>query len=191
MDRMALKPTLSLADLIRKHKNDTHHIRCKIAPEMFHYYCRNMSAIEAENLVCELLQITHAGFEYAIRKDPLAELETYKRNQNILDLRCDGFSFASICETVKLSRVQVWRIIEAYRGQIETINFMESRKVHNTRLKYPDLDKIQALRDKLKNLGSATSRGYRSAIKHNSRETSYLHIDNKKGAEDEPLPALV
>lgn len=152
MARMALKPLLSLSDLVQKHKNDTHHIRLKVAPEMFRLYCQKMKPIEAENLVCELLQITHQGFEYAIRKDPLSELHIYKRNQTILDLRCDGFSFASISKTVKLSRVQVWRILEAYREQIDKIAFLETRKIRNTRLKYPDLDKIEALRKKLKDL---------------------------------------
>lgn len=147
---MPIKSNLSLSELVQKHRNDTHHIRCKIAPEMFHTYSRIMPAIQAENLVCELLQITHAGFDHAMRVDPLADLAIYKRDQTILDLRCQGFSFKAICQTVKLSRVQVWRIIRSFEEKIETVRFMETRKVKNTRLKYPDLDKIQALRDKIK-----------------------------------------
>ena len=145
---MSNKSKLSLFELVQKHKNATHHIRIKIAPEMFHVYCRIMPDNEAKNLVCALLDISHGAFDSVLKKDPLSELAIYKRNQTILDLRCQGFSFASICETVKLSRVQVWRIIDGFHEQLDMIKFMESRKVKNTRLKYPELNKIADLRKK-------------------------------------------
>lgn len=155
---MSEKSISSLSELVQKHKNETHHLRIKLAPEMFHAYCRNMSEIEAKNLTCELLRISANSFDYAIQKDPLAKLYDLERNNRILDMRCDGFSFDAIRKSVGLSRVQVWRIIKSFEEKMDKIKFLENKKIKDTRLKYPELDKIEALRQKLKALKPAENR---------------------------------
>lgn len=137
---MPSKLVEDLSDLIRKEQFQTHHIRIKLAPEMFRFYSRRMDPATAKMLTCAILNITPAGFDMALRKDPIAELETYRRNQKILDLRCEGFSFEAIAKFAKLSRTQVWRILREFEEKTATVNAFSKIKVKKHRLTWPELE---------------------------------------------------
>lgn len=136
----------SLAAIVAKNVHDTHHLRLKIAPEMFHAYCRKMSPDMARAVTIEILRISQAGFDFALKKDPLEPLRTAQRNQTILDLRSSGYSFASIAKQVNLSRVQIWRIIEGFQTQIDTIKMLSGQRIHKTRLTHDQLSSIERMK---------------------------------------------
>lgn len=140
---MSKKTTETLADLVRKHGVDTHAMRIKLAAPMFRYYCGKMPECQAKLLTCELLQISAGGFESGLKNDYIGELEAIRRNQKILDMRCEGFSFASIAKYAKLSRVQVWRIMKDFDEKNQRIKALENKRVSNHKLKYSELQKIE------------------------------------------------
>ncbi|MEK7802041.1 MAG: hypothetical protein AAB276_06265 [Pseudomonadota bacterium] len=119
----------SLHALVQENIHDSHHLRLKIAPEMFHWYCRKMPASQAKALVCEILKISYGGFESVMKKDPLEPLRIAMRDQKILEMRSEGYSCAAIGKSVKLSRVQVWRVIEKFEVQLDIVKTLSTHKI--------------------------------------------------------------
>lgn len=133
----------SLADLVHHHKNSSHHIRLIVAPVMYHHYCRNLEPQVAKNLTCALLDISPEGFEYSLRKKVLSKINTYRRDQMVLDMRCRGMSYKRICLSLKLSRVQVWRIIKSFESKVKFIDFLQNTHVKTDRLYKSEIDQLQ------------------------------------------------
>lgn len=113
---------------------------------MFHAYCQKMAPEQARAVTIEILKISRAGFDYAMRKDPLEPLRMAKRDQLILDMRCEGYSYAYIAKHVKLSRVQIWRIIEGFQSKLDVIKSLSTSRVHKSRLTVDQLESIKRMK---------------------------------------------
>lgn len=131
----------SLDALIKKHAPDTHHIRLKAAPAMFHHLCGKMSQDAARAVTCELLQITPLGLEVALHRDRNNPDHKIIRDHHIITMRAAGASYERIQARFGLSRVQVWRVLRENALRAKKIG-LKSEEISQNKLENDETKNI-------------------------------------------------
>lgn len=131
----------SLDAQLKKYAPDTHHIRLKAAPAMFHHLCGKMPESEARLLTCALLAITPLGLSYALERDRNNPDKKIIRNHQIVTMRASGASYDRIQARFGLSRVQVYRIIK--QQQDMAFNTLKPAENSHYKLENKEAIKIQ------------------------------------------------